>query len=160
MAMHRDFLLGLACPPLHLWRHRRWVGVVLVGLVWLRGVTWTGLGLFEIVEGGLYAGLLGLDFGLLWWLTSGLLAWLWNWWPRLMATPLAAGIIGSVFLSVAVDHMVRGPRPDSPVPAAPPGLPTLRLILVTICTAVIILVVAWSYHRRQKRQQAKTKLVL
>jgi hypothetical protein len=36
MAMRPDFLFGLACPQLHLWRSRRWVGVVLIGLVWIR----------------------------------------------------------------------------------------------------------------------------
>jgi hypothetical protein len=71
MATRSDFLLALVCPPLYLWSRRRWVGIVLVGLVWLRGVTLTGAGLLEIAQGNRDEGLLFvLGLGLLFWLAS------------------------------------------------------------------------------------------
>jgi len=74
-----------------------------------------------------------------------------------MAGPLAVGIIGLVFLSVMLNQREKGPGLS--VPAAPPGLLPLRLILVTTGTAMVILMVAWLFHRSQKRQRAATKPV-
>jgi len=69
----------MACPPWYLIRRRRWAGAVLVGLVWIVGVTYVGrvLYLFPFLPLGTW---LFLVPGLLLWFVSGLLALLWGWW--------------------------------------------------------------------------------
>ena len=71
-----DLLLTVACPPLSLGRRRRWVGAVLVGLVWVLAVALTGLSFYAMAQEGIQDGIVLLAGGLLFWLVSGLLAWL------------------------------------------------------------------------------------
>ena len=74
-----DLLLAVACPPLYLGRRRRrWVGAVLVGLVWVLAVALTGLSFYAMAQEGIQDGIVLLAGGLLFWLVSGLLAWLWS----------------------------------------------------------------------------------
>ena len=87
--------LGIACPPLYLGRRRRWVGAILVGIVWASGVTLLGILLGACLYVARNPGILGWRFmfffvfyffpGLLFWLISGLLARLWGRWPRMGA---------------------------------------------------------------------------
>jgi hypothetical protein len=88
-----DLLLAVACPPLYLGRRRRWVGAVLMGLVWVLAVALTGLSFYAMAQEGIQDGIVLLAGGLLFWLVSGLLAWLWSRQPPLGAATLGLGLV-------------------------------------------------------------------
>src|SRR5262249_37741839 len=129
-------LLGVACPPWYLSRRRRWVGAALIGLVWIVGVTFVSWMLYAIAlypVRGLMAFLLAV--GLLIWLMSGLLAWLWGRWPLVGAV---VWVIVAFWTAVMLFNIfIEGRAREAPrrPPSAPPG-PTGRLEPDTMRTPV------------------------
>jgi hypothetical protein len=119
----RSILLGLACPPLYLWRRRRWVGVGLVGIVWLIAVTIVGEMLYAIFRyDPQWEMSLFLYVGLLFWLLSGLTAWLWGWWPLVGALAGWLVVLLALFMILASCELSSSsPRRLPPVPPGPVG---------------------------------------
>ena len=93
-----------------------------MGLVWLVSVTLVALALYAIAREGSRSGsaIFILYIGLVFWLLSSLLAWLWGWWP--LAGAIAWLVVGFWVLVVLINVFGNVPQriPRRP-PSAPPG---------------------------------------